>query len=110
MLKTVTFICLLLSFAAIAMAVICHLTKAGPPIAVWMALFLVAFGLAKGLVGVEKILALRAMPAGGPDPRADFANHFLFYAYIATKLLVWGVAWSVASLLLSRPDALTFAR
>jgi hypothetical protein len=109
MIRIAITICLFAALAAIIMGVICHLTKSGPPMAVWVACFLVAFGLNKGLVAVEKLDALKAVPAGGPDPRAAFANSFIFWAYIATKFAVFGVAWVVAAFLLTRPEALSFA-
>ena len=110
MCKTATFICLLAAFAAVALGVICHSTGFGPPLAVWVACFLAAFGLGKGLVAMDKLVALKAVPGGGPDPRADFANPAIFWAYIVTKFMVLTVAWFVAGYLLGHPGALTLPR
>ena len=110
MLRTASLITLLTAFAAILLGVICQVAHAGPPIAVWVACFLLAFGLNKALVAVEKLVAVRAVPAGGPDPREDFANPFIFRAYIATKFLVFIVGWTVAGYLLAHPAALSAPR
>jgi hypothetical protein len=110
MLRTAITICLFAALAAVIMGVVCQVTKSGPPMAVWVACFLIAFGLNKALVAVEKLDELKAVAAGGPDPRATFANPFIFWAYIATKFAVFAVAWSVAAYLLTRPEALSFPR
>ena len=46
-----------------------HLAGLAWPIAWAMAAFLAFFGLGKGLMGVEKLIALRAVGRGGVDPR-----------------------------------------
>jgi hypothetical protein len=105
MLRIAPLLCLIAAGAAIVLGVVGQVAHIGPPLAVWMACFLVAFGLAKGLVAVEKLAALKLVPSGGPDPRADFANPTLFWAFIATKFTVFLVAWGVAGFLLQHPSA-----
>ncbi len=103
--RTASLVALVAAFAAILLGVVCQVTQAGPPIAVWVACFLFAFGVSKALVAGDKLVALRAVPAGGPDPRADFASGFLFWAYIVTKFTVFAVALAVGAFLLQHPEA-----
>ncbi len=105
MIRALTFASLAGAMIAIVCGVSCQLTKSGPPIAVWVAVFLVCFGMSKGLVAVERLAELKAVPAGGPDPRVGFASPFIFWAYIATKFTVWTVAWVVAAYLFAHPLA-----
>lgn len=105
MFRIAPLICLLLAAAAIVLGVVCQVLQAGPPLAVWMACFLMAFGMAKAFVAIDKLAALKLVPSGGPDPRADFANHTLFWAFIITKFTVFVVAWGVAGFLLQHPSA-----
>jgi hypothetical protein len=78
----------------------------GGQVAPWAAAFLACFGLAKGLVGVEKIVAVRRIVPGGIDPRSEFASHGLFWAFIGFKLATWMVAWIAAGYVLTHPRAL----
>lgn len=106
MLRALTFASLAGAMVAVLCGVACHLTASGPPIAVWVATFLMFFGMSKGLVAVERLVELKAVPAGGPDPRATFASPFIFWAYIVTKFTVWTVAWVVAAYLFAHPLSL----
>lgn len=105
MIRALTFASLAGAMIAVVCGVACHLTKAGPPIAIWVAAFLIFFGLSKGLVAVERLAELQAMKTGGPDPRAGFASPFIFWAYIVTKFTVWTVAWVVGGYLFAHPMA-----
>ena len=105
MINLLTIACLVGAAGSIIGGIVSQVAKAGPPIATWVAAFLFCFGLGKGLVAVRKLVELKAVPAGGPDPRASFSNHFLFWAYIATKFAVWLVGWSVGTFLLYHPEA-----
>lgn len=105
MIRALTYVSLAGAMIAVVCGFSCHLVKSGPPIAVWVATFLMFFGMSKGLVAVERLAELKALPAGGPDPRASFASPFIFWAYIVTKFMVWTVAWVVAAYLFAHPQA-----
>lgn len=107
MLKHVAIACLIAAWAAAAVGLAGAFSGAGWPIAWAMAGFLAMFALGKGLMAVEKLTALRAVATGGADPRADFASPFLFWMFVAFKLLTWAVGWAVAAYLLAHPGAFT---
>lgn len=105
MFRRLTLICLIASLLVVIGGVGGQVAKAGPPLAIWVALFLIVFGLGKGSVALDKLQMLKLMPAGGEDPRASFASPTLFWFYIVFKFVTWAVAWFVAGYLFGHPQA-----
>ncbi len=105
MLQRLPYICLLLALLIAVSGVIGHVAKIGPPLAAWVALFLIVFGFGKGCVGLIKVALLKQVAHGGPDPRLDFANHGLFWSFVIFKFVTWMVAWGVAAYLFGHPTA-----
>ena len=105
MLQRLPYICLLLALLIAVSGVIGHMTKMGPPLAMWVALFLIVFGFGKGCVGLGQLALLKQVPHGGPDPRLNFANPGLFWAFVIFKFVTWTVAWVVAMYLFGHPTA-----
>ena len=105
MLHRLPYISLLVAFLIAIGAVICHALKVGPPLAIWVGTFLFVFGLGKGCVGLGKLALLKRVPAGGPDPRLEFANPTLFWFFVIFKFVTWTVAWGVGLYLFNHPLA-----
>lgn len=105
MLQRLPYITLPLALLIAAGGVICQVAKIGPPLAIWVAFFLIVFGFGKGCVGLGKLEQLKQVPRGGRDPRLDFANHGLFWCFVIFKIITWLVAWAVAGYLFAHPAA-----
>ncbi len=108
MLKHVAIGCLIGAWIAALIIGAGHLAGFAWPIAWAMAGFLAFFALGKGLMGVDKLVALRGVARGGVDPRKEFANPLLFWVFVFFKLLTWAVGWAVGAYLATHPGA--FAR
>ena len=105
--RRLTLVCLIASLVIVICGVAGHAAKIGPPLSVWVALFLLTFGLGKASVAFDKLAMLKHVPSGGEDPRASFASHTLFWFYIGFKCLTFIVAWVVAGYLFAHPTAFT---
>ena len=105
MLQRLPYVSLMAALLVVVCGVVGQVAKVGPPLAVWVACFLIVFGFGKGCVGLGKLQLLKQVPHGGPDPRADFASPTLFWFFIVFKFVTWAVAWVVAGYLFGHPGA-----
>lgn len=105
MLQRLPYISLMAAFLVVVCGVVGQVAKIGPPLAIWVACFLIVFGFGKGCVGLGKLQLLKRVPHGGPDPRADFSSPTLFWFFIVFKFVTWAVAWAVAVYLFGNPTA-----
>lgn len=100
-----------LAFAGAAAALgLAALAAAGAlplPLARAAALFLAAFGFGKLLLGIDALAAVRAVAAGGPDPRLDYGRPLLFRLWVAFKLAAGAGALAAAGYLWRHPGALS---
>lgn len=97
--RVLAYIALLGAAAALVLAGLAASGAIGLPLARAAALFLACFGAGKTLLGLDAVAALRAVAAGGPDPRLDYGRPFLFWLWVAFKLAAGAGAIAAAAYL-----------